>query len=426
MLAILAPLSAGAVSSGANVQNVIVYDTTAILSGKVLDTSVSTIEIMYQGGTQPTGEAEAPVNPVDGSFSLELDGLSAATTYTYNLADYATSTLLLGPLTFKTKNTIFGFTIGQISSGSVNFSGTVTSANPDLEIVWGPVSSSGFDDTCDPTITSKFTFSENQVDLTPNTEYKVMLVKKSDPQSQLSGLYTFKTLQATAVPSVTALGSTTATIGASVSVGIKTVSVYYGTSASSLSSTAAMTSTDGQYSADLTGLTPATNYFYKIGGDGSDPTSTGAMYTPQAYSFTTLQASTTAPTVGTLVDTVTDATGPVFAIANGPASTTTAPTLVPCGGPGQPDCNFTYLLTMINTLIGYLIFYIIPCIAVILILYAGFLLLTSAGNEEKVTSARKMLLQAVLGVLVVTIAWVLVKWVMIALGYNSAIFPTFY
>ena len=409
---------------GASVQSVVVYDTSAIISGKVLSPSITSVDVLYQGGTAASGEVTAPVNLTTGAFSAEIDGLSAQTTYHYNIADDTTSALLVGPLTFVTKNTIFGFTIGQITSGSANLSGTVTSASPDLTIEWGVFSNSSFDKTFQPTITSKDTFSENLVNMLPNTKYKVQLVKTSDPTVWLSGLYTFTTLPATALPTVSALGSTTATISATVSTGVTGASVFYGTSASSLSTTAAMTATGGTYSANLTGLTAATNYFYKIGG-GSDSTATSAMYTPDVYGFTTLPASVTPPAVGTIVDTVTDATGPAIAAASTTGSTT-GPVLVPCGGPGQPDCNFTYFIKMINILIGYLIFYIIPCIVTIVILYAGFLLLTSSGNEEKVTEAKGLITKAVLGIIIVTIAWLVVKGILVAIGYDNTLFPTFY
>ena len=81
---------------------------------------------------------------------------------------------------------------------------------------------------------------------------------------------------------------------------------------------------------------------------------------------------------------------------------------------------------MINILIGYLIFYIIPCIVTIVILYAGFLLLTSSGNEEKVTEAKGLITKAVLGIIIVTIAWLVVKGILVAIGYDNTLFPTFY
>jgi len=50
-------------------------------------------------------------------------------------------------------------------------------------------------------------------------------------------------------------------------------------------------------------------------------------------------------------------------------------------------------------------------IAVIMILYGGFIWMTAGGNEEKVASAKKIITAAVIGLIVVLLAWAIVIFV---------------
>lgn len=49
--------------------------------------------------------------------------------------------------------------------------------------------------------------------------------------------------------------------------------------------------------------------------------------------------------------------------------------------------------------------------AAIFIIYGGFIWMTAAGNEEKVTQAKKILTSAVTGLVIVMLAWALVTFV---------------
>jgi hypothetical protein len=62
--------------------------------------------------------------------------------------------------------------------------------------------------------------------------------------------------------------------------------------------------------------------------------------------------------------------------------------------------------TIINTLLS-----LVGVIALIVIIYAGFTWLTSAGNEEKVTKAKKLLASAVIGVAIILGAYAITSFV---------------
>ena len=50
-------------------------------------------------------------------------------------------------------------------------------------------------------------------------------------------------------------------------------------------------------------------------------------------------------------------------------------------------------------------------IAVIMILYGGFVWLTAGGNEDKVSTAKRVISAAVIGLIIVLLAWAIVTFV---------------
>ena len=310
--------------------------------------------------------------------------------------------------------TLYPLNVVATSASTASVSGSVQTSDTGVMIEWGTASSPTFDNTFAPTLSATGTFTEALTGLMPGTKYKLMLERIAGGQeSPASQLYSFSTPAATASPAVAALGSDTATISATTNTG-QPASVYYGTTASDLSTPAPMTIVNGIYTAQLTGLTPTTTYFYSIRStDGS------LSYLPQnPYTFTTLQASTPA-TVKTIVDTV-------GTFGSGTGVATPSSGLVACGNPGQPDCTFADVMKLINSGINFVIFYLVPTIATAMIMYAGFLILTANGSVEKVQKAKGLMLSMLVGVIIITGAWLLIKGILISMGFNSANFPTFY
>ena len=88
--------------------------------------------------------------------------------------------------------------------------------------------------------------------------------------------------------------------------------------------------------------------------------------------------------------------------------------LVPCGGPGEPRCDFNQLMNMANILINFLLFKITLPIAAILFAYVGFLLLFQ--GESKRDTAKAIAWNVVLGLIIALAAWLIVKTVLLGLG----------
>ena len=90
--------------------------------------------------------------------------------------------------------------------------------------------------------------------------------------------------------------------------------------------------------------------------------------------------------------------------------------LVPCIN----NCNWNYLLTMVNNVVKFVIVDLIVPIAAIMFAYAGFELITSGGSTEKRTKAKKMFTSVAIGIVLVVAAWLIIFTISSILGYNGA------
>jgi len=74
-------------------------------------------------------------------------------------------------------------------------------------------------------------------------------------------------------------------------------------------------------------------------------------------------------------------------------------------GLGTADLKGT-VINIINWVLG-----ILSLLAVIFVIYGGFVWLTAAGNEEKIEQAKKIIGAAVVGLIVILLAWAIVIFV---------------
>ena len=91
-----------------------------------------------------------------------------------------------------------------------------------------------------------------------------------------------------------------------------------------------------------------------------------------------------------------------------PAIASAAVTIEDVGGSlglGSADLKQT-ILNIITFVLG-----LLGLIAVIMILYGGFIWLTAGGNEDKVGSAKKIISAAIIGLIVILLAWAIVNFV---------------
>ena len=81
-------------------------------------------------------------------------------------------------------------------------------------------------------------------------------------------------------------------------------------------------------------------------------------------------------------------------------------------------CGFADAITLIQNVIEYIFILILP-IAAIVFAYAGFLLLSSGGNSSKRDAAKKAMVNVVIGIVVILLAWLLVKTILVSLGASD-------
>ena len=144
--------------------------------------------------------------------------------------------------------------------------------------------------------------------------------------------------------------------------------------------------------------------------------------------------TTTDPNTGVITTTTTDpATGITTTTTTDPATgsvtTTTSNTvsppaggaggIVPCGGGWDDPCDFGSFMTLIESFIKYVLLWIIIPLAAIIFMYAGYLMMTAAGNEAKLTQAKKAFWYVLIGLLVALAAWLIVEGLMKGLGLKD-------
>lgn len=125
---------------------------------------------------------------------------------------------------------------------------------------------------------------------------------------------------------------------------------------------------------------------------------------------------------------------PVEEVTETVQETTTAVTTTPtqinnegivktdCGynlGKGGRMCLFSDLIILVDRVIDYIFILVLP-IAAIIFAYAGYLYITSGGNPEKRTAAKKAMTYLVIGIAVIMMAWLLVKAVLTSLGVKAS------
>lgn len=88
-----------------------------------------------------------------------------------------------------------------------------------------------------------------------------------------------------------------------------------------------------------------------------------------------------------------------------PLETFAAEGLVTCTG--GSECNFCSLVSMVNGLVEWVII-IITTLVVLLIAFAGFRLITAGGDATALQDAKKYLVNAIIGILIMLAGWTMV------------------
>ncbi|MCB9806202.1 hypothetical protein H6775_03545 [Candidatus Nomurabacteria bacterium] len=101
--------------------------------------------------------------------------------------------------------------------------------------------------------------------------------------------------------------------------------------------------------------------------------------------------------------------------------------LVPCGN-GNADgnlveinagsCTFQDLIELVNRIIKFLVI-ASSFVFVIIVVYAGWIYISSGGDTGKVAQAHKMFFNSVVGIIIVISAWLIIKMILEGLKTDS-------
>ena len=91
---------------------------------------------------------------------------------------------------------------------------------------------------------------------------------------------------------------------------------------------------------------------------------------------------------------------------------------VPCGGEGEPSCQFCHFVTMFENIFDWLII-VLSALMGVIISVAGYRLVVSGGNPAEKEAAKKMMTNAFIGFVIVLGAWLIVDFIMDSLADGS-------
>jgi hypothetical protein len=95
----------------------------------------------------------------------------------------------------------------------------------------------------------------------------------------------------------------------------------------------------------------------------------------------------------------------------------------PTGTHKLPGCGLNSALQLVYNVIRYIGYIVVP-IATLLLGYAGFRLMTSAGNSEQFSEAKSMITKVVIGIVIIFLSTMVIRYVFIALQVSSEFTPT--
>ena len=83
-------------------------------------------------------------------------------------------------------------------------------------------------------------------------------------------------------------------------------------------------------------------------------------------------------------------------------------TIVPCGREGTPDCNLCHLWHLASNIINFLTFNLAIPAAVLLFVAAGVIFLISGGSQERVSLAKSIFTNTIIGLVIIFCSWMLI------------------
>ena len=82
----------------------------------------------------------------------------------------------------------------------------------------------------------------------------------------------------------------------------------------------------------------------------------------------------------------------------------------------EPDCSLCYLFVMFDNIIDFLLFYIVPPLAALMIAIGGGMYIFAFGRPEMISRAKSLFTAVAIGLLIIYGAWVFVNTFLTVIG----------
>ena len=90
--------------------------------------------------------------------------------------------------------------------------------------------------------------------------------------------------------------------------------------------------------------------------------------------------------------------------------------LVPCGGPGQQECQFCHFFVMFRNIIDFVLFKLVPPVAVLMLAIGGFLFFFAGGSPGTLARAKSIITSTIIGLVIIFAAWIIINTFFVVIG----------
>jgi hypothetical protein len=88
--------------------------------------------------------------------------------------------------------------------------------------------------------------------------------------------------------------------------------------------------------------------------------------------------------------------------------------------PACTNCQWNDLMTLINNVISFVLFFMAVPIAAIMFAYAGILMVSSGGSTESRSKAKSIFSNVAIGLIIAIAAWLIVNTILTILGFDAS------
>ena len=85
----------------------------------------------------------------------------------------------------------------------------------------------------------------------------------------------------------------------------------------------------------------------------------------------------------------------------------------------KDPCDFNMIMALVNKVINFLLFVIATPLFALILVYVGWLYISSMGNPENITKTKTILKNALLGFVIALAAWLIIKTILLSLGFTG-------